>query len=100
MWVSPNLGEVAEWLKAHAWKACGHRKVPREFESLLLRHLFIVVVSCLFTAYCNYVNLLNSSWDVFGTKIVLSKTVRKMWAQQENVVTFGILTTLSGVVCL
>jgi hypothetical protein len=31
-------GEVAEWFKAHAWKACGRRKASREFESLLLRH--------------------------------------------------------------
>ena len=21
-WISINAGEVAEWLKAHAWKAC------------------------------------------------------------------------------
>ena len=32
-----NCGEVSEWLKEHAWKACGCRKVAREFESLPLR---------------------------------------------------------------
>ncbi len=32
-----DFGEVSEWLKEHAWKACGHRKVPPEFESLPLR---------------------------------------------------------------
>ena len=31
-------GEVAEWLKAHAWKACVLRKRYREFESHPLRH--------------------------------------------------------------
>ena len=24
-----NVGEVAEWLKAHAWKACGRESVSR-----------------------------------------------------------------------
>ena len=28
---------MAEWLKAHAWKACGRRKPPRGFESHPLR---------------------------------------------------------------
>ena len=31
---------MAEWLKAHAWKACGYCKVAREFESLPLRFVF------------------------------------------------------------
>ena len=31
------FGEMSEWLKEHAWKACSHRKVAREFESLSLR---------------------------------------------------------------
>ncbi len=35
-----NFGEVAEWLKAHAWKACGYRKVAQEFESLPLRNFY------------------------------------------------------------
>ena len=30
---SVYLGRVAEWLKAHAWKACGLRKEPRGFKS-------------------------------------------------------------------
>lgn len=33
------IGEVAEWLKAHAWKACGFRKVAPGFESQPLRLL-------------------------------------------------------------
>ena len=32
-----NRGEVSEWLKEHAWKACGCSNVAREFESLPLR---------------------------------------------------------------
>ena len=31
-------GEVSEWLKEHAWKACVRRKVYRGFESRPLRH--------------------------------------------------------------
>ena len=31
-------GEVAEWLKAHAWKVCIRRKAYRGFESRPLRH--------------------------------------------------------------
>ena len=34
-------GEMAEWLKAHAWKACKWRKLLRGFESLSLRHIYI-----------------------------------------------------------
>jgi hypothetical protein len=30
-------GEVSEWLKEHAWKACVRRKVYRGFESRPLR---------------------------------------------------------------
>ncbi len=29
---------MAEWLKAHAWKACNGVKAVRGFESLVLRH--------------------------------------------------------------
>ncbi len=32
-----HFGEMSEWLKEHAWKACGCRKMAREFESLSLR---------------------------------------------------------------
>jgi hypothetical protein len=35
--ISPN-GEVSEWLKEHAWKACVRRKAYRGFESRPLRH--------------------------------------------------------------
>ena len=35
-----NVGEVAEWFKAHAWRACGDRKVAPEFDSLPLRNFF------------------------------------------------------------
>lgn len=31
---------MAEWFKAHAWRACGDRKVAPEFESLPLRKFF------------------------------------------------------------
>jgi hypothetical protein len=36
----PDLrnGEVSEWFKEHAWKACVCRKVHRGFESRPLRH--------------------------------------------------------------
>ena len=34
-----KFGEVAEWLKAHAWKVCDAREGVRGFESLLLRFL-------------------------------------------------------------
>jgi hypothetical protein len=34
----PLRGEVAEWLKAHAWKACVRLKPYRGFESRSLRH--------------------------------------------------------------
>ncbi len=33
-----SLGELSEWLKEHAWKACVRRTLYREFESLTLRH--------------------------------------------------------------
>ena len=33
-----ECGEVAEWLKAHAWKACVRLKPYRGFESRSLRH--------------------------------------------------------------
>ena len=33
------FGEVSEWFKEHAWKACVRRKAYRGFESLSLRHL-------------------------------------------------------------
>ena len=33
-----RLGELSEWLKEHAWKACVRRTLYREFESLTLRH--------------------------------------------------------------
>ena len=32
-----DRGEVSEWLKEHAWKACVRRKVYRGFESRPLR---------------------------------------------------------------
>ena len=32
-------GEVSEWLKEHAWKACVRRKVYRGFESRPLRQM-------------------------------------------------------------
>ena len=32
-----NLGQVAEWLKAHAWKVCIRLKPYRGFESLPVR---------------------------------------------------------------
>ena len=32
-----DYGEVSEWLKEHAWKACVRRKVYRGFESRPLR---------------------------------------------------------------
>ena len=32
-------GEVSEWLKEHAWKACVRRKAYRGFESRPLRTL-------------------------------------------------------------
>ena len=32
-----NFGEMSEWLKEHAWKACSHRKVAPGFESQSLR---------------------------------------------------------------
>ena len=35
------FGEVSEWLKEHAWKACGRREVSREFESLPLRSFYL-----------------------------------------------------------
>jgi hypothetical protein len=34
------IGEVSEWLKEHAWKACVRRKVYRGFESRPLRFKF------------------------------------------------------------
>ena len=34
-----STGEVAEWLKAHAWKACVRGNSYREFESHPLRHV-------------------------------------------------------------
>ena len=34
----PLNGEVAEWFKAHAWKACAPNRY-RGFESLPLRHV-------------------------------------------------------------
>ncbi len=37
-------GEVSEWLKEHAWKACVRRKVYRGFESRPLRQLENVFV--------------------------------------------------------
>ena len=36
--VGPEYGEVSEWFKEHAWKACVRRKVYRGFESRPLRH--------------------------------------------------------------
>ena len=36
--MSFSLGELSEWLKEHAWKACVRRTLYREFESLTLRH--------------------------------------------------------------
>ena len=33
---------MAEWSNAHAWKACGVRKGPREFESRSLRHFVLL----------------------------------------------------------
>ena len=41
-----KCGRVAEWFKAHAWKACGRRKAPREFESLPLRQFFVAQLEC------------------------------------------------------
>ena len=35
--MSFSLGELSEWLKEHAWKACVRRTLYREFESLTLR---------------------------------------------------------------
>ena len=34
-----HCGELSEWLKEHAWKACIRGNLYREFESLTLRHL-------------------------------------------------------------
>lgn len=39
-----NTGEVAEWLKAHAWKACVRRESYREFESHPLRQIEIILL--------------------------------------------------------
>ena len=39
-----KIGEVSEWLKEHAWKACVRRESYREFESHPLRH--VGVESC------------------------------------------------------
>ena len=36
-------GEVAEWLKAHAWKACKREKLFRGFESLPHRNYFAIL---------------------------------------------------------
>ena len=35
------FGEMAEWFKVHAWKACVRLKPYRGFESLSLRHFRI-----------------------------------------------------------
>ncbi len=35
----PSTGEMAEWFKVHAWKACVRLQPYRGFESLSLRHL-------------------------------------------------------------
>ena len=35
-------GEVSEWFKEHAWKACVWDSLHRGFESLSLRHIDIV----------------------------------------------------------
>ena len=32
-----SIGELSEWLKEHAWKACIRGNLYREFESLTLR---------------------------------------------------------------
>jgi hypothetical protein len=40
-------GEMAEWFKAHAWKACVLKRY-REFESPSLRQLLLVVLGGLF----------------------------------------------------
>ena len=34
----PSTGEMAEWFKVHAWKACVRLQPYRGFESLSLRH--------------------------------------------------------------
>jgi hypothetical protein len=36
-----HYGELSEWLKEHAWKACIRGNLYREFESLTLRHFYI-----------------------------------------------------------
>ena len=35
----PSTGEMAEWFKVHAWKACVRLQPYRGFESLSLRQL-------------------------------------------------------------
>ena len=37
-----HCGELSEWLKEHAWKACIRGNLYREFESLTLRHFYIL----------------------------------------------------------
>lgn len=39
--LEPSTGEMAEWFKVHAWKACVRVKPYRGFESLSLRHYLI-----------------------------------------------------------
>ena len=36
------MGEVTEWFKVHAWKACVRLSPYRGFESRLLRHLILI----------------------------------------------------------
>ena len=38
LFLGSDTGEVSEWFKEHAWKACVRRKVYRGFESRPLRH--------------------------------------------------------------
>jgi hypothetical protein len=38
----PPTGEMAEWFKVHAWKACVRLKPYRGFESLSLRQCIIL----------------------------------------------------------
>ena len=46
-------GEVSEWFKEHAWKACRWPTLPRGFESRSLRHINLrnPVVDVIFRLY-------------------------------------------------
>jgi hypothetical protein len=69
----PSTGEMAEWFKVHAWKACVRLQPYRGFESLSLRQVnskYATLEQLLFlTCHCYHIATLPTNKQVFLRKI-------------------------------